>query len=376
MNDNKIKILKNFKDTDPSDLKLRREIEINSLNYLIGSNYINLDTPVIESADLFFRKSLGSTSGNTYTFIDPLNQQVSLRPDFTASVMRHVFTNLKNKKNHDGKYCYSGPVFKFENSQKSHHQSYQVGAEYISSDNEGYESEVILDSVECLNKNDVNEFKINLGDVGIVRKFLYSLDLNSSLVEFFLTNLKLFNSEKYEDELLSKAKFQNLIKSNEKISKLTKKDIETKFKAQLESNIGFRSKNDIVSRYFNKLSSQIVESKFIDSVNKLKQLLDINLASLRNDSNNNLMLEHFSVLINELLVNGIKEENICVDFSLTRNLAYYNGVVFDLIYKDELIGGGGRYDDLPSMLGFKQDIFCFGFAIDISKLTDILSTDE
>ena len=46
------------------------------------------------------------------------------------------------------------------------------------------------------------------------------------------------------------------------------------------------------------------------------------------------------------------------------------------IYKDELIGGGGRYDDLPSMLGFKQDIFCFGFAIDISKLTDILSTDE
>ena len=60
------------------------------------------------------------------------------------------------------------------------------------------------------------EFKINLGDVGIVRKFLYSLDLNSSLVEFFLTNLKLFNSEKYEDALLSKANFQNLIKSNEK----------------------------------------------------------------------------------------------------------------------------------------------------------------
>ena len=83
MKDNKIKILKNFKDTDPSDLKLRREIEINSLNYLIGSNYINLDTPVIESADLFFRKSLGSTSGNTYTFIDPLNQQVSLRPDLS-----------------------------------------------------------------------------------------------------------------------------------------------------------------------------------------------------------------------------------------------------------------------------------------------------
>ena len=47
-----------------------------------------------------------------------------------------------------------------ENSQKSYHQSYQVGDEYISSDNEGYESEVILDSVECLNTNAIKEFKI------------------------------------------------------------------------------------------------------------------------------------------------------------------------------------------------------------------------
>ena len=54
MNYNKIKILRNFKDTDPSDLKLRREIELSSLNHLIGSGYINLDTPVIEPADLFF----------------------------------------------------------------------------------------------------------------------------------------------------------------------------------------------------------------------------------------------------------------------------------------------------------------------------------
>ena len=376
MNDNKIKNLKNFKDTDPSDLKLRREIELSSLNYLIGSGYINLDTPVIEPADLFFRKSLGSTSGNTYTFVDPLNQQVSLRPDFTASVMRHVFSNLKNKKNHEGKYCYSGPVFKFENSQKSYHQTYQVGAEYISRKVEGYESEVILDSIECLNKKNIKELKIKLGNVGIVRKFLYSLDLNSSLVEFFLTNLKLFSLKNYKETLVSKAKFQNLIKSNEKISRLSKKDIKTKFKSQIESNVGLRSSDDIVGRYFNKISNQIIESKLIDSIDKLKQLLDIDFGSLKNDSSYKGMAESFNNLINELLTNGINEENINVDFSLTRNLAYYNGVVFDLIYKDKLIGGGGRYDDLPSMLGYKQDICCFGFAIDISKLTDILNKNE
>ena len=55
-----------------------------------------------------------------------------------------------------------------------------------------------------------------------------------------------------------------------------------------------------------------------------------------------------------MLESGIQKNNICIDFSLTRNLAYYDGVVFDLIYKNELIGGGGKYDDLPKMLGTNQ----------------------
>ena len=69
-----------------------------------------------------------------------------------------------------------------------------------------------------------------------------------------------------------------------------------------------------------------------------------------------------------MLESGIQKNNICIDFSLTRNLAYYDGVVFDLIYKNELIGGGGKYDDLPKMLGYKSDYGCFGFAINISNL--------
>ena len=198
MKDKKIKILKSFQDTDFSSLKMRRGLEINSLNYLIGNGYINLDTPVIESADLFFRKSLGSTSGNTYTFTDPQNQHVSLRPDFTASIMRYAFSNSKKIENNVSKYCYSGPVFRFENNNEPN-QLYQIGAEYISEKKQGYESEVILDAIKCLQMNNINEFKINLGNVGIARNYLDKLGLNNSLVEFFLTNLKLFNLKNYEE---------------------------------------------------------------------------------------------------------------------------------------------------------------------------------
>ena len=375
MNDNKIKILRNFKDTDPSDLKLRREIELNSLNYLIGSGYINLDTPVIEPADLFFRKSLGSTSGNTYTFTDSQNQQVSLRPDFTASIMRYAFSNSKKIENNLGKYCYSGPVFRFENNNEPN-QQYQIGAEYISEKKQGYESEVILDAIKCLQMNNINEFKINLGNVGIARKYLDKLGLNNSLVEFFLTNLKLFNLKNYEEELLSKAKFQNLIKSGKNTESLSKDEIKEKFSIELQSNLGLRSQDEVVDRYFNKLSNQVVEYEFNESINKLKELLNIKLENInRNSFETELNFEDFKKLINSLLESGIQKNNICIDFSLTRNLAYYDGVVFDLIYKNELIGGGGKYDDLPQMLGYKSDYSCFGFAINISKLTDVYENE-
>ena len=375
MNDNKIKILRNFKDTDPSDLKLRREIELNSLNYLIGSGYINLDTPVIEPADLFFRKSLGSTSGNTHTFTDSQNQQVSLRPDFTASIMRYAFSNSKKIENNLGKYCYSGPVFRFENNNEPN-QQYQIGAEYISEKKHGYESEVILDAIKCLQTNNLNEFKINLGNVGIARKYLDKLGLNNSLVEFFLTNLKLFNLKNYEEELLSKAKFQNLIKSGKNTESLSKDEIKEKFSIELQSNLGLRSQDEVVDRYFNKLSNQVVEYEFNESINKLKELLNIKLENInRNSFETELNFEDFKKLINSLLESGIQKNNICIDFSLTRNLAYYDGVVFDLIYKNELIGGGGKYDDLPKMLGYKSDYSCFGFAINISKLTDVYKNE-
>ena len=333
MKDNKIKILKSFQDTDFSTLKMRRSFEINSLNYLIDNGYINLDTPVIESADLFFRKSLGSTSGNTYTFTDPQNQQVSLRPDFTASIMRYVFSNSKKIESNVGKYCYSGPVFRFENNNEPN-QLYQIGAEYISEKKHGYESEVILDAIKCLQTNNFNEFKINLGNVGIARKYLDKLGLNNSLVEFFLTNLKLFNLKNYEEELLSKAKFQNLIKSGKKTEILSKDEIKEKFSIELQSNLGLRSQDEVVDRYFNKLSNQVVEYEFNESINKLKELLNIKLENInRNSFETELNFEDFKKLINSLLESGIQKNNICIDFSLTRNLAYYDGVVFELIYK-------------------------------------------
>ena len=293
------------------------------------------------SQQICFLENLWAVLQETHIhFTDPQNQQVSLRPDFTASIMRYAFSNSKKIENNAGKYCYSGPVFRFENNNEPN-QLYQIGAEYISEKKHGYESEVILDAIKCLQINNINEFKINLGNVGIARKYLDKLGLNNSLVEFFLTNLKLFNLKNYEEELLSKAKFQNLIKSGKKTEILSKDEIKEKFSIELQSNLGLRSQDEVVDRYFNKLSNQVVESEFNESIIKLKELLNIKLENInRNSFETELNFEDFKKLIDSLLESGIQKNNICIDFSLTRNLAYYDGVVFDLIYKNELLVAG------------------------------------
>ena len=48
-----------------------------------------LDTPLLEQTELFVRKSGGELTTQLYSFVDPGGNRVSLRPEFTSSVIRH-----------------------------------------------------------------------------------------------------------------------------------------------------------------------------------------------------------------------------------------------------------------------------------------------
>ena len=56
--------------------------------------------------------------------------------------------------------------------------------------------------------------------------------------------------------------------------------------------------------------------------------------------------------------------------SLGRNLGYYTGMVFEASRKGVLIGGGGRYDGLCSLLGAPATVPAVGFSIAIDRLED------
>ena len=59
-----------------------------------------------------------------------------------------------------------------------------------------------------------------------------------------------------------------------------------------------------------------------------------------------------------------------IDFSLARGIAYYNGIIFDIVRGDYdvSLGGGGRYDALARALGGAAPVPALGFACTLEAL--------
>ena len=55
--------------------------------------YQYLETPVLESTELFIRKSGGQLASQLYSFTDAGSNSVSLRPEITSPIMRHYLEN-------------------------------------------------------------------------------------------------------------------------------------------------------------------------------------------------------------------------------------------------------------------------------------------
>ena len=75
--------------------------------------YQVLETPILEPTELFLRKSGGELAARLYTFTDQGGNQVSLRPEYTASILRY-YMEQPNSGLLSMRVQYAGPVFRHE----------------------------------------------------------------------------------------------------------------------------------------------------------------------------------------------------------------------------------------------------------------------
>ncbi|MCB9219151.1 MAG: histidine--tRNA ligase [Ignavibacteriales bacterium] len=278
--------------------------EIVEWNYLINVvqkkmqlfNYKEIRTPIFEHTALFSRgigESTDIVSKEMYSFTDRSENNVTLKPEMTASVVRAFIEHSLGKQSGLNKLFYISPMFRQERPQAGRlRQFHQFGIEAIGSHNPMLDAEVIQVAFEILRNVGLEDLTVTINSLGIPEE---------------------------------RAKFSAALKNfiEDRKSKLSEDS-----QRRLDTNV-----------------LRILDSKDRNDQNLLKEAPSI-LDFLGNES-----LEHFEN-VKALLKSA--EIPFTVEPKLVRGLDYYTHTTFEItstkVGSQSALCGGGRYNLLVEQL--------------------------
>src|SRR6202522_2315040 len=155
--------------------------------------YGNVETAVFEDTALFVR-GVGESSDvvrkEMYSFTDRGGREITLRPEFTAGVLRAVLEHNLHKGPLPVKVFTSGPAFRYERPQAGRYrQFYQFDLEAIGTEDPAVDAETIAVSYNAYHSLGLTQFTLLLNSLGdrvcrpvyreALQRFLRGLDLDA-----------------------------------------------------------------------------------------------------------------------------------------------------------------------------------------------------
>ena len=377
--------------------RIRGAVETLTAN-LMESEYRAIDTPLLEETDLFVRKSGGELTSRLYTFTDPGGHNVSLRPEFTSSVIRH-FIQERESLNLPVRWQYSGPVFRYEPGEIGGYRQFtQVGAELIGTAGIEADAEIIRLALEGLVRIGVQGSQMRIGHLGVLHELLGSFGLSEPAKLFIMGNVQALKGGAIDAAALKEQAVEvGLVGAVLDLgtgtdgAELSEEEaqglIESVLKDSPPTSLGRRTTQQIAARLLRKVRDADDPSTFEQATATISQLAQLEGAyeavleeakqivserGLKSDS-----LEELESLFDSLMEGKTQEAELVLDLGLARGFAYYTGVIFEMASSSRTqavsLGGGGRYDGLVKALGDEEDVPALGFAYNLEPLIDTLS---
>tara|TARA_Y100001936_G_C16078105_1_gene675538 strand:- start:512 stop:1909 length:1398 start_codon:yes stop_codon:yes gene_type:complete len=356
--------------------------------------YELISTPMLERTDLYLKKSGGELASRMYSFTDPSGVEVSIRPEFTSSVVKnYVDGALKGPL--PQRWTYSGSVFRYEPGSSGEFQ--QIGAELLGAGSSEADAEIVAMASQSLTTLGVRGHKIRIGHMGVLAALLESLGLSKRACVFLIRNIGQIKSGDVGLKLLrEQAARLGLLSSgnNSELARITREmppeDAMQMVKGfvgdGMNGALGQRTPEEIITRYLEKLREEGQAQVFDRAIELCTQLVSISgaysnarkkltrLAS-KYRINESIFdpIDSFFTSINHYDVNS---NSLLLDLSSARGISYYTGVIFDIdssrIKNGRSIGGGGRYDGLVEALGGKKPLPAMGFALNLDLVAKLL----
>ncbi len=273
--------------------------------------YLRYKMSKFEEYDLYVRNKDFLVSENIITFTDTDGKLMALKPDVTLSIIK----NTKDEEKTPRKLYYNENVYRVSKGTKNYKEIMQVGLECIGNLDEYCLYEVIYLAAMSL-KTISEDFMLDISNITLVSDILDELDL----------------SHKTEKEILKCLGEKNPHGIKEILTRENVSDM----------------------RLLDLLSLSGEPGKVIPEL-------------LRIFGEDNKALGELSEITKALEENGLKGK-INIDFSVTSDMAYYNGFVFKGFIEGipEGVLSGGQYDKLMRKMGKKSD--AIGFAVYLDSL--------
>lgn len=143
---NKLQAIRGMNDVLPKASYGLQRIENTFSKLAVSYGYREFRTPILESTRLF-KRSIGEVTDivekEMYTFTDKNGEQVTMRPEGTAGIVRGVIEHGLLREGLQ-KYWYSGPMFRHEKPQKGRYRQFQqFGLEVFGAKGVAVELEII-----------------------------------------------------------------------------------------------------------------------------------------------------------------------------------------------------------------------------------------
>ena len=281
--------VKGFRDFFPEDCALRNYIFDTWRQVARRYGFVEYEGPLVESTDLYKKKSGDEITSQLYCFKDKADRDISLRPEVTPSLARMATTRQRDYKK-PMKWFQIGPCFRYEEPQEGRSREFiQFNADILGDASTGSDAELIALAVDVMLAFGVNaeDFAVRLSNRQIWTQYLTEKAVPEEHAGTFLQIIDKIERAKPEDT------------------------------AEKLSNIGLNHE-------------------------------DVRAFMAAADENH----PAFAALRADLEARGLWKY-VRIDASIVRGLAYYTGTVFevfDLKHGLRAVAGGGRYDKLCALM--------------------------
>ena len=316
---------KGTRDCYPDDMIIRDHIFNSWEKTCKRYGFEKYEGPIFEHLELYIQKSGEEIEKQLYTLVDKSGRQLALRPEITPSLARMVATKGSSLKL--PVRWYSIPrLFRYEKMQRGRtREFFQLNMDILGISQPTADAELMALSIDSMR------------DLGLTSQD-FSIHISSRTL---LEELFLFSG-------VNEEKLPMLYSLLDKRHKMSQKD-------------------------FDALLSECIPEKDIKAtINKILGVKALDeIRSINNSSKALADLETVFYLLDNYGMSDFAE----FDIGIVRGLAYYTGIVWELIDKNRSlrsIAGGGRYNQLVKLYG-GMDTPAVGLAIGDVVLTELLT---